>query len=124
MPVIGIGTDLCDIDRIARIIAEQGDRFLAKVFTQNEISYCRPKHHAAQCFAARFAAKEALLKALGVGLRDGLRWKDMEIENDALGKPFFKLSGKCAQQTSGTNIMLSLSHTQHAAVAFVIIDSG
>jgi len=118
-----IGVDLCDVERLARIIDQQGDRFLKKVFTQNEIKYCQPKHSKSQCFAARFAAKEALLKALGTGLRDGLNWKDMEVINDPLGKPYFELYNKCADLLDKKNVLLSLSHTDNMAIAFVIIES-
>ncbi len=124
MAIYGIGTDICDIKRIARIIEQQGDRFLAKVFTKTEIEYCSNKHTKAECFAARFAAKEAFLKALGTGLRDGLRWKDMEIENDELGKPILNLYGKCAERTTGSKVLISLSHTENAAIAFVVIESN
>ena len=123
MSIHGIGTDICDIARIARIIDEQGDRFLKKVFTEKEISYCLPKHSSAECFAARFSAKEAFLKALGTGLRDGLNWKDMEVVKDQLGKPILKTYNKCAEQIKERKIFLSLSHTADMALAFVIIEN-
>jgi holo-[acyl-carrier protein] synthase len=123
MSVRAIGVDVCEVNRIARIIDEQGDRFLQKVFTEKEIEYCNKKHSKAECFAVRFAAKEAFLKALGTGLRDGLKWKDMEIDNDALGKPFFRLYDKCAEKTTGSQILLSMSHTESTAVAFVVIET-
>jgi len=123
MSVRAIGVDVCEVNRIARIIDQQGDRFLQKVFTEKEIEYCNKKHNKAECFAARFAAKEAFLKALGTGLRDGLKWKDMEIDNDALGKPFFRLYAKCADKTAGCQTLLSMSHTESTAVAFVVIET-
>ena len=122
MKTRAIGVDLCDVERLARIIEQQGDRFLKKVFTESEIQYCQPKHSKSQCFAARFAAKEALLKAIGTGLRDGLNWKDIEIVNDSLGKPSFKLYNKCADLLNEDNILLSLSHVESMSIAFVIID--
>lgn len=118
-----IGVDLCEVDRMAKIIDRNGDRFLKKVFTDRERDYCREKHNFAQCFAARFAAKEAMLKALGTGLRDGVKWKDIEIVNDKLGKPSFVFYDLCAEKTAGSNILLSLSHTDHTAIAFVVVES-
>ena len=122
MGVWGIGTDLCDVERIAGIIENQGDRFLNKVFTESEIAYCRPKYSSQECFAARFAAKEAFMKALGSGLRDGLNWKDMEVINDELGKPELKMYRKCAEQVRDKKVFLSLSHTSGMALAFVLIE--
>ena len=72
--------------------------------------------------AARFAAKEALLKALGTGLRNGLQWKEIEIENDQLGKPFFVFHGETQKILEGRTVLLSLSHTDENAIAFVIIE--
>jgi len=123
MSVRAIGVDVCEVNRIERIIDQQGDRFLKKVFTEKEIAYCNKKHNKAECFAARFAAKEAFLKALGTGLRDGLKWKDMEIDNDELGKPFFRLYDKCAEKTAGSQILISMSHTESTAIAFVVIET-
>jgi holo-[acyl-carrier protein] synthase len=123
MGVWGIGTDICDVERIARIIEQQGDRFLKKVFTEKEIAYCLPKHTSHECFAARFAAKEAFLKALGTGLRDGLNWKDLEVINDELGKPQLKTYRKCSEQVKDKNVLLSLSHTSGMALAFIIIEN-
>lgn len=122
MSILGIGTDICDIERIAKIIEEQGDRFLKKVFTEQEISYCRPKHNSAECFAARFAAKEAFLKALGTGLRDGLNWKDIEVINDSLGRPDLKTYKRCAEKILNHRVLLSLSHTHKIALAMVLIE--
>ena len=124
MSIMGIGTDLCDIKRIASVINQHGERFLKKVFTENEIAYCLPKHSSAECFAARFAAKEAFLKALGTGLRDGLNWKDMEVLNDQLGKPVLKTYNKCAHQIEGKKVFLSISHSNDLAIAFVIIEDN
>ena len=122
MAIYGIGTDICDIERIATIVNEQGDRFLKKVFTENEIAYCKPKHSSQECFAARFAAKEAFLKALGTGLRDGLNWKDIEVVNDTSGKPELKTYRKCAERVKDKKVFLSLSHTANLAHAFIIIE--
>lgn len=123
MRIRAIGVDLCEVARIEKIINQSGVRFLEKVFTENERKYCGEKHNRAECFAARFAAKEAMLKALGTGLRAGIKWKDIEVINDELGKPSFRFYNRCAENTAGCNVLLSISHTAHTAAAFVVIDS-
>ncbi len=85
-----IGIDLCDINRFRRSVEKNGSRLLQKLFTADEIGFCKNRVTKYECFAARFAAKEALLKALGTGLRNNLRWTDIEVKNDDLGKPYFK----------------------------------
>ena len=122
MAVIAVGTDICDVQRIKKIEEKHGQRFLQKVFTGKEISYCLKKVTKHTSLAARFAAKEALLKALGTGLRSGLQWKEIEIENDVLGKPFFRFYGETKKILEGRSVFLSLSHTDENAVAFVIIE--
>jgi len=123
MSIKGIGVDIIEIDRFKKIIEKYGDRFLTRIFTEKEIKYCRQKFDlGAASFSARFAAKEAMLKAIGTGLRDGLNWKDMEIVNDELGKPFFNLSGKTAKVLENQKIFLSLSHSINNSTAFVIIE--
>ncbi len=120
---MSIGVDLCDVKRLGRIIDQYGERFVNKIFTSEEISYCRRKRDPAPSFAVRFAAKEAFLKALGTGLRDGIRWRDIEVRNDHLGKPYLRISGRPAELLNGRKIQVSLSHTHENAVAFVMIHS-
>lgn len=122
MSVTSIGVDICDIQRIRDLEQNQGKRFLQKVFTPDEIDYCAKKVTKHASYAARFAAKEALLKALGTGLRDGFLWKDIEVKNDDLGKPFFEFHGQTADVISERIVHLSLSHTDRDAIAFVIIE--
>lgn len=122
MDVTSIGVDICDIERIGNLEENQGARFLEKVFTSREIEYCAKKVTKHASYAARFAAKEALLKALGTGLRDGFLWKDIEVKNDDLGKPFFEFYGKTAEIISDRKVHLSISHTDRDAIAFVIIE--
>jgi len=122
MSVIAVGTDICDVQRIKKIEEQHGSRFLKKVFTGGEITYCMKKVSKHTSLAARFAAKEALLKALGTGLRNGLQWKEIEIENDQLGKPFFVFHGETQKILEGRTVLLSLSHTDENAIAFVIIE--
>ena len=96
--IYGIGVDLVKVARIERVLARYGDRFLARVFTEREIAYCRGKSWAAAGFAMRFAAKEAFSKALGVGLRKGgIRWREVEVIPNPLGKPEIFVSGRAAQ---------------------------
>jgi holo-[acyl-carrier protein] synthase len=121
MNIISIGVDLCDIPRLSKLITEHGDRFLKKVFTASEITYCAQKINGVLNYAARFAAKEALLKALGTGLRAGMNWKDVEVLNDALGKPYFVFYGQIAEYLGGRKVLLSLAHTDDNALAFVVI---
>jgi holo-[acyl-carrier protein] synthase len=122
MAIIAIGVDICEVERIRDIENQHKLRFLQKVFTNSEIAYCEKKVDKYFSLAARFAAKEALLKAIGTGLRDGLQWKDVEVENNTLGKPFFRFYGKIAQILTDRKVLLSLSHTNENAIAFVIIE--
>ena len=124
MSIIAIGVDLCDVQRLNKIISEHGERFLKKVYTTGEIIYCAKKSNGSTAYAARFAAKEALLKAIGTGLRDGINWKDIEVVNDELGKPEFKLYGKTSSVIGNRRVMVSLSHTHEYAVAFVVIEGS
>jgi holo-[acyl-carrier protein] synthase len=117
------GVDLIEIDRVKRVLARHGDRFLERVFTQTEVLYCRGRPSE---LAARFAAKEAVSKALGVGMRmmsrDGIDWRDAEIAGDVRGKPLIRLHGRAAERAKElglTEWAVSLSHTREYAVAFV-----
>lgn len=110
MPGYEVGVDIVDVPRIARLSRQK--RFLARVFTPEEISYCRGKKNAAQHFAVRFAAKEAVYKALG---RDGVGHKDISVKNDVRGRPSVRLSGPLKKLES--RVSLSLSHTVGYAVA-------
>lgn len=123
--IIGTGIDIAEIARFERFVAENNHALLKRLFTPFELEYCSARRLAAQHFALRFAAKEAFLKALGTGLRDGINWLDMEIRNDDLGKPFLGLSGKAAEKfasAGGGNCHLSLSHDAGCAVAMVILE--
>ena len=122
MPVISIGVDICAIKRMNEIEEKYKKRFLQKIFTPEEIDYCEQKYNKHSSYAARFAAKEALLKAIGTGLRKGYNWKDIEIDNDDLGKPFFKFYGQIEQFISQRHVHLSISHSENDAIAFVIIE--
>ena len=122
--IIGIGTDIIEIERVAKAITKEA--FKKKIFTDREIAYCESQKND-ESFAARFAGKEAFFKALGTGWRDGMGITEVEILNDELGKPVIHLSGKAKEvfeQKGGTHIHLSLSHIKAQAIAFVVIEKN
>jgi holo-[acyl-carrier protein] synthase len=123
MEIVGIGTDIVECLRIGRMVEEHGELFLNRVYTPREIRYCQARKHATEHFAGRWAAKEAILKCLGTGWRNGLCWTDMEIRNDPLGKPHVVLRGAArdrAQQLHIGNVMLSISHCRAYATAYAL----
>ena len=118
------GIDLIEIARVERMLSRYGDRFLARVFTPAEILYCRGRTAE---LAARFAAKEAVSKALGVGVRmiarDGIHWQDVEVVGDPRGKPLVHLYGRAAERAGELGLAewaISLSHSREHAIAFVV----
>ena len=123
--IIGCGIDLVKIERIEKIIKKWGDNFTSRVFTLLEREYCeKKKGNKYQSYAGRFAAKEALLKSLGLGLR-GVNWKEIEIENNELGQPIIVTSGKLKNIASVKEVskyFISISHTKDYAVAQVILE--
>ena len=121
--ILGTGVDIIEVARVETAFERFGKRFLERVLRPAEIEYCLSHKVPGPFLAARFAAKEAVLKALGTGLRDGIKWKDIEVINDKLGKPCFRFYDQCAETTAGSNVLLSISHTAHTAAAFVVIDS-
>jgi holo-[acyl-carrier protein] synthase len=124
--IYGIGTDIVAIERFQRFIDAGNSAVIGRLFTPLERSRCGSRKDTASCLAARFAAKEAFLKALGTGLRDGISWLDIEVSNNTLGKPELILSGKAAKQFQANdliNIQLSLSHDGGNAIAMVVLES-
>ena len=127
MKIFGIGTDIVNIKRIEKILRRQGVKFKSKIFSKNEIDYCEKKKNPSAFYAKRFAAKEALTKALGVGIRKRTSFRNIEIFNDARGKPFIRLSGstdtylKKKIKKKKYKIFLSLSDDNPWAQATVII---
>ncbi|MCU0285521.1 MAG: holo-ACP synthase [Acidobacteria bacterium] len=120
----GTGIDIIDIPRIKKMITDDNN-FIEKLFTETETRYCESKFRKEIHYAARFAAKEAFFKALGTGWRNGMRWTDISIENDELGKPGITLYGKTLaffKEKNYETIHLSISHTKEYAVAFVVIE--
>lgn len=122
MGIQSIGIDMVEIDRIGRMIERYGDRFVKRVFTAAEITYCAQKA-SAESFAARFAVKEAVFKAVGTGLRDGMSWHDVAILNNPQGKPHVHLSGKTAEMLAGRRVLLSISHSGNFAIAMVVVEA-
>lgn len=125
--IVGIGADVAEIERIRNSIQQYGDRFLNRVYTEQEQAYASSKANAAERFAARFAAKEAGMKAIGTGWRGGVTWKDFEIVNERSGKPTLRLNGaahKIAEALGVEHVSVSLSHTAISAFAVVILENG
>lgn len=123
--IIGTGIDIVNIERIERLMARWGDLFLSRVFTEKEIVWCQQRTQPAECFAIRFAAKEAFLKAIGWGVRNGIQWIDIEVENDHMGRPLFSFHRKAKEVFDTYRIqkaLLTLSHDRPYAVAHVLLE--
>ncbi|NIA07569.1 MAG: holo-ACP synthase [Actinobacteria bacterium] len=123
MRILGHGVDVIECPRILKLLEDHGDRFLKRVFTEHELEYCHRHKESTQHLAGRFAAKEAVLKALGTGMRGRMKWTDVEIANDDLGKPEISLSGESAdvaKKTGVSQVLVSISHTREHAVASAI----
>ena len=127
MRIFGIGTDIVNIKRIEKSIKKNGERFKKRIFSKNEIIYCEKSNNPFSYYAKRFAAKEALSKALGTGIRKGIDFKNIEIFNDRFGKPSITLKGATQNflekkiKKKKYNIYLSLSDDNPWAQATVII---
>ena len=128
--MIGIGSDLIDIRRIEKTLSRFGDRFKNRVFTRNEIIKCEQRYNSNECFAKRFAAKEAASKALGTGFRKGVFWKDLEVVNLPSGKPTIKFKGNSLKHLNSLlasnkipSINLTITDEYPYAQALVIISS-
>jgi holo-[acyl-carrier protein] synthase len=125
--VIGIGTDLIEIERVQRSLDRYGDRFLQRVYTGNEIAYCQRKKNAVESFAARFAAKEAGAKALGTGISRGVSWLELEVRRQPGSRPTLHLSGRAAElagEMGVARISLSLTHSRDVAMAVVVMEDA
>ena len=123
--LVGTGIDLVEVPRIARSMERFGERFLRRIFTDEEIAYCRAKATAAESFAARFAAKEAGAKALGTGIQHGVAWKELEVRRLPGQRPTLHLSGRAraiAGQLGVARVSLSLTHTKELAMATVHLE--
>jgi holo-[acyl-carrier protein] synthase len=124
--ILGIGTDLIEIPRIARSIERHGESFLQRVYTAEEIAFCMRKQKTfAESFAARFAAKEAGAKALGTGISRGVAWTEFAVTREPSGRPLLRFHGRAAEIAKSMGIArvsLSLTHTKEMAMAVVIVE--
>jgi holo-[acyl-carrier protein] synthase len=124
--IVGTGVDLAEVPRIRASIERFGQRFVERIYTPGEIAYVERKANRFERYAARFAAKEAGMKAIGTGWKRGVTWRDFEVANLPSGKPTLKLSGVAAEiagKLGVTNIALSLTHTSELGMAHVILEA-
>jgi holo-[acyl-carrier protein] synthase len=124
--IVGTGIDIAEVPRIRQSIERFGDRFLQRIYTPGEIRYCDSKANRFERYAARFAAKEAAMKALGTGWNHGVRWRDCEVARMPGGRPtmvFHGKAGEFAAKLGTKNVALSISHTVEQAIAQVILES-
>lgn len=123
--ISGIGTDIVAIERFQRFVDEGNTPLLKRIFTEQEQAFCSARKNCAASYSARFAAKEAFLKALGTGLSDGISWHDMEVARDKRGKPELILSGRAMElflEHGLSSAFLSLAHDGGMAVAMVVLE--
>ena len=124
--ILGLGVDIAEVDRLEAAIGRRGEAFLKRVYTPGEIAYCERHRARFERYAARFAAKEATMKALGTGWGNGVRWVDLEVAREPSGKPTMRLHGRArelADQMGVKHISLSLTHSGNTAFAQVIFES-
>ena len=124
--ILGIGSDITDVRRIAKVIERHGSRFLERVFTPEEIRYCESKANKAERYAGRFAAKEAAMKAIGTGWNRGVTWQDVEVQRLSGGRPTIAFHNKAAEffhKLGAVRAHLSITHTADSAMAQVILES-
>ncbi len=123
MQILGLGTDITETERIASMVERHGDAFLNRIYTPAEIEYCSSKKNAAQHYAGRWAAKEAVMKSFGTGFVKGIHWAEIEVVSQPSGKPIIELSGptaRFAERLGITQIVLSISHCKLYATATAI----
>ncbi|MDQ2867819.1 MAG: holo-ACP synthase [Verrucomicrobiota bacterium] len=126
MSVLGVGVDMAEVSRIEHSLERFGERFLKRVFTQGEIAYCQSMKFPARHLAARFAAKEALSKAFGTGIGKAMGWRDIDVQKRASGEPFIVLTGGAetlGRERGLKSVWVSLTHTEHHAVAMITLES-
>jgi holo-[acyl-carrier protein] synthase len=125
--ILGVGTDLAEVKRIRDSVTRFGDRFLNRIYTEGERKYALSKANWAERLAARFAAKEAGMKAIGTGWSHNVNWRDLAVVNEPSGRPTLQLSGAAADiacKLGVKTLSLSLSHTAEVAFAVVILEDG
>ena len=124
--IVGTGIDIAEVPRIAASIERFGNRFLQRIFTEGEIRYCESKANRVERYAARFAAKEAAMKAIGTGWSHGVAWRDIEVCREPGGRPTLTFHGEAAEfaaKLGVSHVALSLTHTAEHAIAQVILES-
>lgn len=121
--ITGVGTDIIEIERIDQSIEKYGKKFLDRLFSPEEQSYCDKHKESARHYAGRFAAKEAVVKALGTGISEGTAWLDIEVLNDPQGKPMVLLSNALREKHGHPRIHLSISHNKSYATAFAVCEA-
>lgn len=125
--ILGIGIDIVKVDRIEKAVERWSDSFTRRVFTERELEYCTKQKKPAQHLAARFGAKEAVMKAFGTGHAGGVKWTDVEVLHDEKGKPIVALSGVLRDLAAGMGVseaMISMSHDTGYAVSQAILTGG
>ncbi|MEP6822603.1 MAG: holo-ACP synthase [Chthoniobacterales bacterium] len=125
MSVLGIGVDIVETQRIEHSLERFGERFLHRVFTEGEVAYCQSMKYPARHFAARFAAKEAVSKAFSTGIGKAMSWKDIDVHRHEGGQPNVVLEGGAKELAAArgvAQIWITLSHTDHHAVAMIVLE--
>ncbi len=122
--IIGIGVDIVEIERFKTLTERWGERLLSRIFTQREIDYCLSKKNPYQHLAGRFAAKEAISKAISTGWSGIFKWKDVEVLNDERGKPFVIVYNQLKEQFNSCLFHVSISHSLNYAVSFAVIEKN
>ena len=127
MAILGTGIDIVENYRLKKILLKKKSNFKKKIFTKNEVAYCEKKSNSISCYSKRFAAKEAFVKALGIGFRKNINFKDIEVVNNTYGKPYISINKKIANKIKTLfkvkkfNIFLSISDEKKYSIASVII---
>ena len=127
MAILGTGIDIVENYRLKEILLKKKSNFKKKIFTINEVAYCEKKTNSISCYSKRFAAKEAFVKALGIGFRKNINFKDIEVVNNTYGKPYISINKKIANKIKTIfkvkkfNILLSISDEKKYSIASVII---
>jgi holo-[acyl-carrier protein] synthase len=123
--IVGIGMDIAEVARVRAAIERHGERFLKRVYTEDERRYCESKPNRYERFAGRFAAKEAAMKAIGTGWKRGVAWRDFEVRREPSGQPVIRFGGKAAEFANALGVrkaLVTISHTCEQAVAQVLLE--
>jgi holo-[acyl-carrier protein] synthase len=124
--IVGIGVDLCEVDRIEAAIARHGERFLNRIYTEAERAYCESKANKMERFAGRFAAKEAAMKAIGTGWHRGVGWREFEVMRAESGQPIIRFHGvarRIAAELGAKRALVSITHIKSMAMAQVVLET-